>query len=355
MKKLLAVIVAFSLVLTLSMSTTAYASSNNHFLIYSQDCPTAAIEFAEENFLPFLTSSIEGDALQVGDIIQLGSPFTIQPQSLDTVVYYFPIISDGTIIGTFRIYKDTSTNEYVGIMSKFLADELSSLDTISSTPALLFMDEGNIMVSIGDKVDVLMHDPHGTPPSNRELPPIELSAVDPMIPLDTISTSELSIPFSISKYLNLDLIETQGDEEWCFAYAASSIIRYVNGTTTPKALDVMKIFYLNPKPENMLSVYNVVGAGAAYGLNPIYATRCVPAFSEIDANRPVFIRCQRTSETGSKKYHALVIRGYNISTNVYSIWNPWNSYYESISISTNQYITGDRTYTWIETIYNWVK
>lgn len=355
MKKLFATVIALSLVISLSTSTTTYASTVNHLFVYSQDCPTAAVEFAKNNFLPFLTASIEGGAIQVGDIIQLGSPFTIQAQYLDTIVYYFPIISDGAIVATFRVYEDASAKSYVGIMSKFLADELSSLNTNSSVPALLFIDEGNIMVNIGGMVDVLIDDPNGTIPSEQKISPIGLCTVNPLTPLDTISSSELSSPFAISKYLNLDLIEQQGNEEWCAAYASSAIIRYVNGTTTPKALDVMKMFYLNPKPENMLSVYEVLNAGRLNGLNPLYTSSRVSAIPEIDYYRPVFIRCQRTTNTGNKKYHALVIRGYNISSNVYSIWNPWNDYYETMSMSTNQYITGDRTYTWIETVYNWVK
>lgn len=353
MKRLLISIIALSLILSFGVNTTSYASTDESLFLYSQDCPSAAIEYARSNFCPFLVSSLESGSIQSGAIAQLGTPFTIQSQYLSATVYYFPIISNGIVIATFRVYEDTTTNTYVGIMSKFLADELSSLNTTSSTPALLFVDEGNIMANVNGQISILINDPDGTPPAGQEPSPVELHIVTPLHPLVTFAIAELNTPFSISKYLNLDLVETQGSENWCIAYASSAIIRYVTKNSTPRALDIMKMFYDDPKDDDMLNGFKVIVAGISYGLSPIYAFDCVPSISEIDAGRPVVLRCQMTTDTGNKKYHALVMRGYNVGTNVYSIWNPWHNYYESMSMSTREYIVGDRTYTWIETIYNW--
>jgi len=143
MKKLLTILTALSLLYSSGAYATTYSPSEEQFSVYSQECPSAAIEFAENNYVPFLVASVESGAFRVGDTIQLGSPFTIQSECLDSTVYYFPIISDGTVVATFRVYQDTTTNSYCGIMSQYLVKELSALSMDSSSPALLFLDAGN--------------------------------------------------------------------------------------------------------------------------------------------------------------------------------------------------------------------
>ena len=43
-----------------------------------------------------------------------------------------------------------------------------------------------------------------------------------------------------------------------------------------------------------------------------------------------------------------------ICSNVYSIWNPWRNYFESMDISTNIYVADSSTsFEWTKTIYGW--
>ena len=77
--------------------------------------------------------------------------------------------------------------------------------------------------------------------------------------------------------------------------------------------------------------------------------------SEINGNRPIFIGSE-----GSGVYknglHALVIRGYNIKGQLYSVWNPWDmKSYGVITASAKTLKVSGGSFTWKDTIYGWKK
>ena len=54
-------------------------------------------------------------------------------------------------------------------------------------------------------------------------------------------------------------------------------------------------------------------------------------------------------------YHAVVLCGYDDTSGMLRIWNPWYQYYETI-YSLSNYVPAEnrnRTYTYTKTIYNW--
>lgn len=112
------------------------------------------------------------------------------------------------------------------------------------------------------------------------------------------------------------------------------------------------MFFSDPQPENYLSYFQVIEAGESYGLSPLYTPIYIDVIPQIDDNMPVFARCRRYDGI-IPKHHAVAIRRYNTNSDTYSIWNPWNGYYESMPISTREYIVGDRNHTWVDTVYNW--
>ena len=63
-----------------------------------------AWEYAIDNFDRFLNASILSDVFTVGDRTSLGTPFVIPGSNAQA--YYFPVISDDIIIGTFRVFAD---------------------------------------------------------------------------------------------------------------------------------------------------------------------------------------------------------------------------------------------------------
>ena len=246
MKKLLSLLISLSILAFSCPAASASPSTPTQpqqLALFSQNCPEPAKEFAEDNFLPFLTASVESGAFQVGNIIQLGSPFTILSQNLATDVYYFPIISDGVIVATFRIYQDRKTRDYVGIMSKYLADELSALDTSNSSPALLYMDENNLMVQIEDETRILSPSSDGSAPSGvsaQSLSGVQTSQsiVAPLEPITTVSRDSLvfSNEMPPANTLIYPLLKAKANEDWCFVCVAVAIIRYVpDQSTSPQA------------------------------------------------------------------------------------------------------------------------
>lgn len=137
----------------------------------------------------------------------------------------------------------------------------------------------------------------------------------------------------------------------CGAYSTAAIIRYyLNNPSTPTALDLMTLISAGSNPDQTFSLSNSMIIGWNYfGVNFMYVDGTINAIAQIDNNKPVYVYgYDYTNENA----HAFVIRGYNISGNVYSVWNPWHSYYESMNMSTLTFAANSsQIYTWTQTLY----
>lgn len=148
---------------------------------------------------------------QVGEKIELGSPFSAFSQDSDTPIYYFPVISDGKIVATFRVGKISEQDSYTGVMSEFLADELTFLSkNIGKTaPVCLFVSRSGIMATVEDKTYIA--DDAGFVVQEEYMQvPNDLKVVNVLAPTDTVSSATLPVPYGASKYITLDITETQG-------------------------------------------------------------------------------------------------------------------------------------------------
>lgn len=327
-------------------------------VVYSENCPSAAEAYAVNHYETFLYASIESGAFSVGQSVSLGTPFTIASPQSDTDVYYFPIISDEIVVATFRVYLDETEQEYTGIMSAYLAAELNELSsaTTNETPAMLFMDNGNLMVRIGEESTLLLPSPLD-PDTSELLYTNEMTAftqnTNTVAVLDrTATVHELVVPFSTSKYLNLSIIETQGANNWCGAYSTAIILRYLMGSSSsPTAQGLMELAYRRPTSQDTFGIDNTLSVSRLYGYYPRFEYNPINAIAEIDADKPVYVYSKIT--TGDL-YHAYVIRGYNMSGNVYYIWNPWNSFYETMDMHTNKYVANSTyTFHWEGSVFDW--
>jgi hypothetical protein len=74
--------------------------------------------------------------------------------------------------------------------------------------------------------------------------------------------------------------------------------------------------------------------------------------NQIDLGSPMLIGGKRTIN-GEKHGHAFVLRGYDETKNMYSVWNPWNSYYSKMDISNGMIPAAGGAYSWTSTISNW--
>lgn len=369
LKKFSALLLVFSLLFSLGLNTTAVDTTNTQLYVYSQECPVAAIEYAGSAFQRHLCTSVNGGSFSVGDTITLGSPFTISSSQYNAEIYYFPVITNNKVVATFRVFLDDSrsseNNElvYTGSMSPFLAKELNSLmgKTSVEDPALLYFDDNdNIMSFVSGNTELLLSNPTSTSSISSAEPTAfseTLLVVSPFTALNTISSTDLISPHSPSRYLSLNVIETQGQNSWCYAYSAATIIRYCKGySSSPTAYDIMKLSYSNPTTSNYLSAGDVVSAAYSYGLYPTYVGSVYEdSYAEIEANRPVFIRGASMNRDAASEYHGMVIRGYDLNSRAYSVWNPWYYFYETMDMDTHMYTaTNGSKFLWVGTIYGWM-
>jgi len=382
MKNRIGLIMSMLIVLSMTISTIVVASdanqssdhntSNHGLIIYSQEISTGAWEYAVENFDRFLQASIISEAFSVGRNTSLGTPVAILGGCAHA--YYFPVISDGIIVGTFRIFVDDRQSEgrsysvYTGIMSPYLASDLNDLLVLrraSSSAILLYYDNGNLMVQIDDVVEVLAYDPLGYQPTWDE-PAIGRAELIAVPIMETTINSERHdyqniMPLSPYRFLSVRIIETQGRESWCAAFATSMIIRYINITPNqPNALALMRAAYPGISDDVLRANHNFTNAHmrtafTSRGFNFVETSRALTlaeAQAQIRRGNPVYMGTRNAVADGR---HAFVLRGYvNISPfPLYSIWNPWESFFETTCSSTTMIRARDRNFIWDRSFSGW--
>lgn len=366
MKKRFILFLTFCSIMVLALGTTVFAAENDSdsFYVMSESCPEEAISYVKNNLYLYICDiSVQDEKyadINASDII-LGSPFTILKEDTEGKdIYYFPIIYENEIKFTIRVYED-SDGEYTGIFSEYLASELEAIADLTSEefPLTLFMNNGNIMGTLDGNTFVFFASPIGNEvadsPSSYASTDLTVTDIKEHMDYDTILVGTNRA--TTSKYLYLDLAETQGNQTWCSAFAGSAIIRYKTSNKV-YAKDIMSYYY--PSSSNLESETITHSQLIAYAkLKGCSPSKNSGTFSQsavvvqIDSSQPLYLSCVG-SGTYSKTNHALVLRGYNLNAGIYSVWNPWNSYYETMSISTHVYaMDSSSSFTWAETIYGW--
>ena len=225
---------------------------------------------------------------------------------------------------------------------------------------LLYVDNGNIMAQIGESSIILLPNAEGMLPCKKNVifDSKSLIVISPDVPISS-EVYYIDTTRSSSAYLGLSIIETQGNNSWCAAYATAIILRYLeSSTTTPTAYGLMTLFYRNPAATDPFETSYVLSAAQFYGYSPVYVGNSLNSsvvFNQIDSGKPIFINSRRYDNVnGEYHYHALVLRGYSRNSDAYSIWNPWNNYYETMDMITKQYVASStRIYTWYSSVYDW--
>ncbi|MBM0045992.1 C39 family peptidase [Anaerococcus sp. mt242] len=163
---------------------------------------------------------------------------------------------------------------------------------------------------------------------------------------------------SSSKYIDLDLAETQGDQSWCSAFAGAQILRQ-RGKGKIYAINIMRYFYPNVSYADLkkksISHKQLIKYANNKKSYPSESTGTLSLDSvkkQINSNKSIYLNCYGTG-TYKKANHALVLRGYNTRSNTYSIWNPWNASYVSMSISSKSISVNGGKFVWSSTIYGW--
>lgn len=349
-------IICLVLALSLCFATPVFAadsSAKGTLYVATTDCPQEYIDFAEEHISKYIMSM--QDNLDYG-LISVGSPFAFADEEAD--VYYFPVIYDDEIYYLFRVYPD-GNGGYAAAITCFLAQELNNLAELTSekNPLSLHMVGNKIVASVENSEYVLFEYP-------ADLNEDAVSALSAGNALYSAVDVKKEIGFdlsfvksrAVSNYIELDLIEKQGSNSWCAAYASSTIMRTLGYYCT--AVDLIIYFYDEPLSKYYVSETQIRKfASDNFGLSPInvyYSISNELLYNEIDNGRPVYFKMMNIGYTSG---HAIVLRGYDAEAQTWSIWNPWFTFYESFTMGERYVPTGHSSekyaYAYTGTMYNW--
>ena len=359
MKKGILFVVA--LIICVFIPTFFLAKASSGLYIASKECPQAYVDYAEENVSRFVLGT--GDEMDV-TTVSVGTPFSFAQS--DANIFYFPVLCDGVISYLLRVYPN-GTGGYDAVISSFLAEELEALSSLTSAehPMQLRMENSSIVAEIDGKTYTLYTYPQNALPTSSIA---ARSADQPQyLTLNVKENSGLSVTPIQSrsnqyKFIGIDVSEQQPTgTSWCGAYCAAGILRSI-GTATPvghpTAADVMNIIYPNGYTSTtMTTPAQLIAAAHEYDVYPIYANYAMSTeflISELDDVWPVYMKMKDFDyDIG----HDVVLRGYDLRSSVWSIWNPWyNDRYESFPIGGTYAPASSSVYnyTYVATIYNWV-
>jgi hypothetical protein len=340
----LTVVLCFSLLPSAALASEATATP---CYIASSDCPEAYIEFARENISKFVMSITEN---LPESRFSVGTPFAFAAQDAD--IYYFPVIANGKIKYLFRVYP--SGDGFGCAITEFLAAELNELAPLTSagSPMYLKLVDDCIVATIGSQTYELFKYPVSMS-DDTESTVLSTAAEYPARNVTASSNIALNLQpaRNVSNYIPLNIIEKQGSANyWCTAYCLAAIVRTTTGSYTTAQQLMIDAVGSNPDTQQPFPWGNsdegviLRRVAGLYGLHPITTT--TPAsnsvlFQEILANRPYIAAMQTNRAIGEEnEYHSIVVRGWDHTAGILSIWNPWDYYYENYSVHEAYVPTG---------------
>lgn len=346
-------------VLPVSASESNNNISSKAFYIETETVPDEAIDYAVNNVFDYLVARSCEESFELYDVT-MGSPFSMGKETDNDIdVYYFPILSGEQFIYTFRVFEEDG--QYTGILSPYMVEQLNKYtdDTSQSEPLYIYMQAGNVIAEKDGEIDIWEEQHAGYEVNENQLIALADNSVLESTDICTpIEYKKEAIPRAVSsKTLSLDMAETQGDQQWCAAFAMSSILRYKGAGSSVTAEAIVKYFYPNStnlKNESVSRTQLVNYAknkGYSKTTNSSSTLSNSTVVSEIGNDTPIYAGCAG-SGSYEKARHALVICGYNNTKSTYTVWNPWYSYTETMSQSTKKYVVNSSSsFTWDCTIY----
>ncbi len=367
MKRIIALLLI--LAVFLSTGTVAYAStaswqsSVESFYVMSEEVPKGVYDHIQESI-----AGITNDLYDTQKIL-VSKPFKLFNPSFD--LYYCLIYYNRKIVGTYRAFE--IDGRYTGIFSENKEiiegfERISSLTTPENPVKLISGNYDDIYALIGFDIYPILSDPSGNKTTIKAILASSVTCASTHITdiTEGITVNQINTRSNpTSKYLQIGYAETQGSQPWCMAYVTASIMRYKtgNGISTISAQSVMEWAYPGLTQTQLnsesLSTTKADEFANTYNIDPVYtASRRTYSqiVNEIKADNPVAFICDNLN-TGAKKCHAFVCRGYNdySGNSYYSIWNPWYTQFERIYTSDNTYVnsSGTARYLWSATMYDW--
>lgn len=367
MKKIVSLLLAVMLILSIGIVTFANSSqiTNNGFYVVKGDVP--------DDVYTHIQGSIVGIVSDLYEINQISVSAPFQLFYAANELYYSLVYSDNEIVGTYRCFE--IDGRYTGVFSEnseiIEGFEKVSLLTSPDRPAKIIAGEYNdIYAIIGSSTYTILSDPSGNETSlmtiqSRFSRSMSTQIVDLTEGISLEQTNVFNRSTPSSKFLQIGWKETQGSLPWCMAYVTASIMRYKTnlGIDEISAQSVMEWAHPTLSQTELedegLDTAEADAFANTYNIDPVHTSSrrtYAQIVNEIKADNPVAFICDNLN-TGAKRTHAFVCRGYNDNSGnpYYSVWNPWYPKFERVYASDNTYVneSGSARYLWASTMYSW--
>lgn len=387
--------IALTLVLTFSLSATAFAADN---ISTGNMANNTAVEISE-NFGNLMNSVMERserygiansdfadfEMLQPINIIDISE--NAESVATSHSIVHLPIVDDaGRIVLVFDII--TTENGVTCTLGKDFAPLLNAVKQDGGNTVVLLQDgysiyavaDNGIYVQKGQRIsdvseqqaNILANIPavvqseattYSLNSVNTEYTQLAADSLTMATESSSVSPAETAITGSYSISDDYPIVgQYVGEDQYglCWAATVASIVRfekpYTYGTLTAQNVaDYMEIGYddggTNSDAKEALAHY----LGSSYSptvKNSVLSQADIKSL--LDGNDPAYLQCRRPDGFLSYKYHAVAMYGYNFtstSTQI-EIMDPAYECYKDCTYSSGDwtFAFGSYTYTWIKTV-----
>lgn len=229
MKKILSVV--FCSLLAFSMNSFTGAKAEENDMLYFKTIKSEVADtYAKETVYDFLIADNTIKPI-LNEKITMGQGIYVQETSNESIpTYYYPIYIDNKLTYVYRIFDD-GTGNYTGIFSENFVDDLTKYagNTPEDAPIISLDPQNNQELFISDNGTTIVNSKTGSVEAFRTK--AEFRSASAFKPVDISDKTSFFVKpqtraTSYNYMLNINIVETQGSTNWCFAYVTATALRY---------------------------------------------------------------------------------------------------------------------------------
>lgn len=229
MKKILSVV--FCSLLAFSMNSFTGAKAEENDMLYFKTIKSEVADtYAKETVYDFLIAENTIKPI-LNEKITMGQGIYVQETSNESIpTYYYPIYIDNKLTYVYRIFDD-GTGNYTGIFSENFVDDLTKYagNTPEDAPIISLDPQNNQELFISDNGTTIVNSKTGSVEAFRTK--AEFRSASAFKPVDISDKTSFFVKpqtraTSYNYMLNINIVETQGSTNWCFAYVTATALRY---------------------------------------------------------------------------------------------------------------------------------
>ena len=229
MKKILSVV--FCSLLAFSMNSFTGAKAEENDMLYFKTIKSEVADtYAKETVYDFLIAENTIKPI-LNEKITMGQGIYVQETSNESIpTYYYPIYIDNKLTYVYRIFDD-GTGNYTGIFSENFVDDLTKYagNTPEDAPIISLDPQNNQELFISDNGTTIVNSKTGSVEAFRTK--AEFRSASAFKPVDISDKTSFFVKpqtraTSYNYMLNINIVETQGSTNWCFAYITATALRY---------------------------------------------------------------------------------------------------------------------------------